>query len=54
MTFNELKKSVKKSIKKIPHECYLNYMKYAYKNRNVRKYKEKSSTRRRVLKKYKN
>ena len=29
-------------------------MKYAYKNKNVRKYKEKSSTRRKILKKYKN
>ena len=52
MTFNELKSRLK-SIEKIPYECYLNYMKYAYKNKNVRKYKEKYSTRR-VLKKYKN
>lgn len=29
-------------------------MKYAYKNKNVRKYKEKYLARRRVLKKYKN
>lgn len=29
-------------------------MKYAYKNKNVRKYKEKSLTRRKILKKYKN
>ena len=38
-----------KSIK----ESYLNYMKYAYKNKETRKYVEKPSTRRKTLKKYK-
>ena len=43
---------IQKSIDKIPYECYFNYMKYAYKN--ILKYKENYTTRRRVLKKYKN
>jgi transposase len=53
ITFSELKKSVKKAIGKIPLNSYLNYMKYAYKNKNVRKYTEKYSSRRKQLKKYK-
>lgn len=50
ITFSELKKSVKKAIGKIQLNSYLNYMKYAYKNKNVRKYTEKYSSRRKQLK----
>lgn len=48
-----LKKSVQKAIKKIPVKSYLNYIKYAYKNREIRKFIEKPSTRRKTLKNYK-
>ena len=53
ISFQELTKAVKKAIQKIQKESYLNYMKYAYKEKEVRKFIEKTSTRRRVLKKYK-
>ena len=53
ISFHELTKAVKKAIRKIPKKSYGNYMKYAYKNKEIRKYVEKSSTRRKTLKKYK-
>ena len=53
ITFSNLENSVRKAIRKISNKSYLNYMKYAYKEKEVRKFIEKSSTRRRVLKKYK-
>lgn len=48
-----LKKSVQKAMRKIPTKSYLNYMKYAYKNKDIRKFIEKPSTRRKTLKNYK-
>ena len=53
LSFLELKKSVKKAIRKISKESYYNYMKYAYKNKEIREFIEKYSTRRKPLKKYK-
>ena len=50
---SNLKKSVQESIRKIPAKSYLNYMKYAYKNKDIRKFIEKPSTRRKTLKNYK-
>ena len=47
------KKSVQKAIRKISVKSYLNYIKYAYKNRDIRKFIEKPSTRRKTLKNYK-
>lgn len=52
MSYDELRKHVKKSIKKIPKHSYANYIKYAYRTQNVRKYIEKPSTRRKQLKIY--
>jgi hypothetical protein len=52
-TFSNLENSVRKAIRKISNKSYLNYMKYAYKEKEVRKFIEKPSTRRKVLKKYK-
>jgi len=53
LSFIELKKSVNSAIRKISPESYCNYMKYAYKNREARKFIQKHSTRRKPLKKYK-
>lgn len=50
-TFNQLKTKVKKSIKKINKQSYENYMKYAYKNKEIRKFELKNSTRIKSLKK---
>ena len=40
-------------MRKIPAKSYLNYMKYSYKNKDIRKFIEKPSTRRKTLKNYK-
>jgi transposase len=53
ISFPNLKKSVREAIRKIPAKSYLNYMKYAYKNKDIRKFIEKPSTRRKTLKNYK-
>ena len=53
VNYQELKQHVRKSISLIPKCSYNNYMKYAYKDKKVRKYKEKTSSRRREQKKYK-
>ena len=53
ITFVELKKSVQKTIRQIDSKSYFNYMEYAYKNKYIRNYIEKPSTRRKSLKKYK-
>ena len=52
LTYEQLKKHVKICIKSIPKTSYKNYMNYAYRTQYVRKYIEKQSSRRRVLKKY--
>jgi len=52
LTYEQLKKHVKICIKSIPKTSYKNYMNYAYRTQYVRKYTEKQSSRRRVLKKY--
>ena len=49
-TYPKLRRKVKKVIKKIPKIHYYNYMKYAYIQKNHRKYKELVSTRRITLK----
>lgn len=53
MSYEELNNHVKKCIRKIPKQSYTNYMKYAYKTKDIRKIQEKPSTRRRPLKAYK-
>ena len=53
VNFTNLKIALKKSMRKIKKEHYSNYMKYAYENKTVGKYKLKTSTRRKMLKKYK-
>lgn len=53
ISFQELKQFVKKTIRKIPQKSYLNYMKYAYEEKQYSKINKKSSTQRRPLKKYK-
>ena len=53
ISFPNLKKSVREAIRKIPAKSYLNYMKYAYKNKDIRKFIEKPSTSRKTLKNYK-
>ena len=50
VNYQELKQHVRKSISLIPKCSYNNYMKYAYKDKKVRKYKEKTSSRRREQK----
>ena len=52
-TYQELKKRVKKIIDEIPKVHYYNYMKYAYKQKDNRKYIKQQSTRRKKLKQYK-
>jgi hypothetical protein len=53
ISYEELKTHVKKCIRKIPKQSYTNYMKYAYKTKDIRKIRYKPSTRRRTLKIYK-
>ena len=53
VTFTNLKIILKKSIRKIQKENYLNYMKYAYR-KNQLKIITNYSTRKRKLKNYKN
>lgn len=53
ITYNQLKQHVSKSIRLIPKSSYVNYMRYAYKDKYIRKYTEKKSTRRKKLKVYK-
>ena len=50
ISFQELKKFVKKTIRKTPKTSYFNYMKYAYVEKT---YYKRTSTQRRGLKKYK-
>ena len=51
--YRKLNSRVQKIIKAIPTKHYLNYMKYAYVQKNNRKYVKKDSSRRRKLKLYK-
>ena len=44
---------LKNVYRKIPKQSYTNYMKYAYKTKDIIKIQEKPSTRRRPLKAYK-
>jgi hypothetical protein len=53
ITYNKLKDKKKISIDNIPNKSYSNYIIYSYKDKEVRKYQSKKSTRRRKLKKYK-
>ena len=53
ITYTEILIFITKIIKKIPKKSYINYMKYAYKTKKVKKIVKKYSTRRRKLKKYK-
>ena len=53
ISFPNLKKSVRKAIRKIPTRSYINYIKYSYKNKDIRKFVEKPSTIRKSLKNYK-
>jgi len=53
ISYEDLIKKVKITIKKIPNTSYLNYMKYAYVNKDVRKFIKKHSTRRKNTKTYK-
>ena len=52
ITYSQLKVKVKDAIKSIPKSSYSNYMKYAYIDKEVRKYQLKKSTRRRKHKGY--
>ena len=53
VNFNDVKRNVKKSIRKIKLENYRNYMKYAYKTQEIRQFTIKKSTKRKPLKNYK-
>lgn len=53
LKFNELKKEVKKAIENIKHNNYKNYFNYFYKNKTIRKYTKKATTRKKKLKNYK-
>lgn len=53
ISYKELTKKVRKTIKKIPKTSYLNYMKYAYVDKEIRKFIPKKSTRRKLTKTYK-
>ena len=53
ISYDELTKNVKKTIKKILKTSYLNYMKYAYISKQVRKFIPHNSTRRKIKKNYK-
>lgn len=53
ISFSDLKKVVKKSMRKISKKSYQNYIKYAYEIKTVREYKELPSTRRKHPKVYK-
>lgn len=52
--YKELTRSVRKTIRKISNTSYLNYMKYAYQNKENRKYIAKKSTKRKPSKNYSN
>ena len=45
LSFSELKTSVRNAIRKISPTSYLNYMEYAYKNKENRKFIEKKNQR---------
>jgi hypothetical protein len=53
LKFNELKKEVKKAIENIKPKNYKNYFNYFYKNKTIRKYTKKDSTKKKKLKNYK-
>ena len=53
VNFNDVKRNVTKSIRKIKLENYRNYMKYAYKTQEIRQFTIKKSTKRKSLKNYK-
>ena len=53
LKFNELKKEVKKAIENIKLKNYKNYFNYFYKNKTIRKYTKKNSTKKKKLKNYK-
>ena len=52
ITYSQLKVKVKDAIKSIQKSSYSNYMKYAYVDKEIRKYQPKKSTRRRKHKEY--
>lgn len=52
ISYEELKIHIKKCIRKIPKQSYTNYMKYAYKTKDIGKIQDKPFTRRRLLKIY--
>lgn len=53
LKFTELKKEVKKAIENIKPKNYKNYFNYFYKNKTIRKYTKKNSTKKKKLKNYK-
>lgn len=53
ITFDQVRKNVKKSIRKINKVNYRNYMKYAYRNYEQRIFTKRISTKRKTLKRYK-
>ena len=53
MTYDQLKNTVKKTIKKIKKENYLNIMNYAYNTSSTRKINKTVSNRRKKIKNYK-
>ena len=53
ITYQELKKHIKKTMGKIPKSSFVNYINYAYQSKEPRKYIEKESTRRKKSKIYK-
>ena len=53
ISFSNLKKSVRKAIRKISSKSYLNYMEYAYTNKDIRTFIKNPSTRHKTLKNYK-
>jgi transposase InsO family protein len=53
ISYNELKTNVRKTIKKISKSSYYNYMKYAYVDKEIRKFIPKKSTIRKLTKTYK-
>lgn len=51
--YSDLTKKVKKIVRMIPKTCYLNYMKYAFVDKQIRKFTPKQSSRRKKVKVYK-
>ena len=53
LSFDSLKNHISNVIINIPSKHYKAYIKYAYENKDIRKYTRKKSSRRKKLKKYK-